>query len=699
MEDICFFECTNDSPNLISCGASRIQTIKNSSVKRGDGLAHRLDGLHSIRCHKNCVSTYTSAHHIKRYLSKQEKDTSGNDAQVPLKKSRRSDKHDFRFKEQCLFCGEICLPLASSSRHPDRWRKVVQCRTAGGFKQNILRTCDLRNDALADDVRVRLSGALSDLHAADGQYHLDCYKLFMNDRNVQAASKSTISSQLSSEDAAFGAVVEEMSANKSYMWNSIEIENLYTSHGGTILVRYKLIHKLQVHFGGNLLVLSGNGVASILVFRSHAPSHLKLVDDHDDINVTSLAKAIKKECSEKSIDQDKYRTRLSLDDATEACSDLLLKLLAELSPKLDHSNAALLIGNIITSVLTNKPTTLQITIGTVLRQKSLIEQLSEFGITCSYDEVLRFKKSVAHAASTEKHLQGLMDSKVGLVQAVADNFDANIASPNGLKATHSLALLLTQIQDDDSQMEDLSEVSPTVRRLRKDELKKEPTLPVAVHHYHGPMKPAMPEASCLHQVLPLHVLAAKVISVNRAQEADYMFLRRITEDESTPEYNGFNTAMARAQGHTTRPATKAIYTPLIDMKPSDPDTIMTAMVEARRMTRGTNQSVTLFTLDQQLYRVAVDVLWAYPEQFQNVIPRLGGMHMLMSFIGAVGTLMSNSGLEELLNSAFAGVHKMLSGKKFPQNLRALRMVVEELLRDVILTCENFSDLLSELETR
>ncbi len=50
-------------------------------------------------------------------------------------------------------------------------------------------------------------------------------------------------------------------------------------------------------------------------------------------------------------------------------------------------------------------------------------------------------------------------------------------------------------------------------------------------------------------------------------------------------------------------------------------------------------------------------------------------------------------------STFGGVMKMLSGKKFPQNVRALRMVVEELLRHVIPMAENFSSLMSELENR
>ena len=41
--------------------------------------------------------------------------------------------------------------------------------------------------------------------------------------------------------------------------------------------------------------------------------------------------------------------------------------------------------------------------------------------------------------------------------------------------------------------------------------------------------------------------------------------------------------------------------------------------------------------------------------------------------------MADTGIVEILSVAFGGVLKMLSGKKFPQNVRALRMLVEELL--------------------
>jgi len=73
--------------------------------------------------------------------------------------------------------------------------------------------------------------------------------------------------------------------------------------------------------------------------------------------------------------------------------------------------------------------------------------------------------------------------------------------------------------------------------------------------------------------------------------------------------------------------------------------------------------------------------------------------MLMSFAGAVGTLMAKSRFAEILGAVFGGVGKMLTGKKFPMNIRDMRMVTEELPRHVIennlLDC--YKSLMSVLE--
>ena len=115
--------------------------------------------------------------------------------------------------------------------------------------------------------------------------------------------------------------------------------------------------------------------------------------------------------------------------------------------------------------------------------------------------------------------------------------------------------------------------------------------------------------------------------------------------------------------------------------------------------KSTGQDIVVFTCDQQLYKVAVNITWANPERFQNFILRLGGMHFIMNFIGCVGTLMADTGLSDVMECAFGGVSHMLTGKRFPQNFRALRMVAEELLRSMILEAVATNYVMSILQNR
>ncbi|KAK5930373.1 hypothetical protein CgunFtcFv8_026610 [Champsocephalus gunnari] len=75
------------------------------------------------------------------------------------------------------------------------------------------------------------------------------------------------------------------------------------------------------------------------------------------------------------------------------------------------------------------------------------------------------------------------------------------------------------------------------------------------------------------------------------------------------------------------------------------------------------------------------------------------MHLLMSYVGCIGSLMADSGIVEVLSSSFGGVLKMLIGKKFPENVRALRMLVEELFKPVFEKheLERMDDLMKILE--
>ena len=57
----------------------------------------------------------------------------------------------------------------------------------------------------------------------------------------------------------------------------------------------------------------------------------------------------------------------------------------------------------------------------------------------------------------------------------------------------------------------------------------------------------------------------------------------------------------------------------------------------------------------------------------------------MSYVACIGHLMAGSGIVEVLSEAFGGVLKMLTGEKYPNNVRTLRMLVEEVIRPLFKT--------------
>ena len=147
------------------------------------------------------------------------------------------------------------------------------------------------------------------------------------------------------------------------------------------------------------------------------------------------------------------------------------------------------------------------------------------------------------------------------------------------------------------------------------------------------------------------MLVQQRILVQRSKFHDFNFLKSVATKPSTSEFGGFNTKLTQMQGQGLKPRTKAMYTPLIDMTPSDPTTMKSAMLEAKRLTKKAGQAKTIFTADLQLYHVGINVQWAYPELFgEDFILHLGGMRFLMSYVGAVGVLMAGSGLEELMKA-------------------------------------------------
>ena len=122
------------------------------------------------------------------------------------------------------------------------------------------------------------------------------------------------------------------------------------------------------------------------------------------------------------------------------CNKTLMILLSKLAPNFEKCLPAVMIGNIAASVMTKRFTKLHLAFSVFASDWKLIDHLHEYGITSTYQEFRRFKVSPASSDNNNNDVR----ARDGLIQIVADNFDAHIYSQIGLKERHNMATIIAQ---------------------------------------------------------------------------------------------------------------------------------------------------------------------------------------------------------------------------------------------------------------
>ena len=334
MEQSCVFKfrygttCDEKAPLSETTGIARIETIINASKLYWDTLHVELETKvaendnFKTYYHRNCVSRYTSKTNLAKLKN--------NESASPVKRLRRSTSV-FDFKRHCLYCGNAC-ELNKDPKNPQRWRPAFLCRstlTEHGdrpYKEYLLDKCHSRNDHWANEVQTRIKAAVSDLHVVDARYRKDCMSIFVRNRCLADNLKDT-----SQTDEALQDVIEILQADRSRIWNSIELFKEYQDNHGCALTRCRLVEELRRNIGGDLVVLTNPGYASIIAFHKNAALMLKLVkadDESDDIgrSVSILANHVVKECKSIACDKSVYQMHVDMDIAAECASSTLLNL-------------------------------------------------------------------------------------------------------------------------------------------------------------------------------------------------------------------------------------------------------------------------------------------------------------------------------------------------------------------------------------
>ncbi|GBP85751.1 hypothetical protein EVAR_97247_1 [Eumeta japonica] len=137
-----------------------------------------------------------------------------------------------------------------------------------------------------------------------------------------------------------------------------------------------------------------------------------------------------------------------------------------------------------------------------------------------------------------------------------------------------------------------------------------------------------------------------------------------------PEIRGF---MDRVSSSLPYTVSRIQYLPFIEENPSDLRTVYTSLLYAANHARCADQKTIFVTFDYPLYMKALQILSnCQVKKLENVVARIGGFHLLMSYFKAVGTIMEGSGLNELWNTVYAtnSIDKMMLCTSFARALRA-----------------------------
>ena len=78
-------------------------------------------------------------------------------------------------------------------------------------------------------------------------------------------------------------------------------------------------------------------------------------------------------------------------------------------------------------------------------------------------------------------------------------------------------------------------------------------------------------------VLPLKLLCKPVLLTKRAKAEDFRFIKMSLLEDSCLDFHGFKTGAGA--GQAPKPKTKVSFRELLDQTPSEPSTMLTAMVD------------------------------------------------------------------------------------------------------------------------
>lgn len=709
------------------------KAIRASEQRRDEEVRARFvnyDADTGVHWHSNCYASYTSEQNI-RYTTRSD----------PLKQASHQDEHGavpsraFRSGmapvdwSKCLIC---------KNKTYKKSRDLTNVCTFEAC-QSIQLAAERKGDSSMLHI---LNGVNGDLIAMEAKYHKNCFATYVSKKSTLGLAKGEAVD--SPHERAFRELVIDLNVGieqgRAYDMTSLlaKYRDILVQKGATNPDSYttqNLKIRLQKHFSNGIvfhqpaerskseLVYSSSvNVQNILnawaVFKPPANGNVSVNDETlQSSEIHRIASLIKQEIRKctgiptrplNTQDVSMKATRQLIPD----CLYLLIKLLVTAgkrggppdalnvlsqSTNMEEERQILSIAQDIIHCNTKgrvklpKHTSLAICVHHLTSSKRLIELLNRMGHCVSYDEMRAVNTSIAEEVLTQVEAFGTViptNIKPGaFVQIAADNNDLNEETLDGKNTTHATTMVIYQ-----NKMFGPDPPPTTVeQRAKRRSLQATGTV---YDIEECPVRGRRPAVTDHVGSVDMEWYKDTNEEMHTACDTDFIWallrlcpkkfgeavIAEVLDKQVIPSWAGFNAIL-----YPEMPRVSNIgYCPMVDGSSNDYSTIYTVLKHAQKISTAMGQADTVITFDLAIYSKAKEIQWRFPNEFSNVVVRMGGFHIALNFLSLLGKKYADSGLDDLLIEsgvyAAGSTSAVMKGKSYNRGIRAHKLCLEVFFR-------------------
>lgn len=651
-----------------------LMNFTNCSKERNDDKWLKWVNCDQIVVHESCRLSYIA----KQNVSAAKKRKLSGDSPS----STTSASASFKFSSLCLICGTLCDKKIEGKKPKVRRRVIYSITPNSSWKERLLNATQSLDDDLSLQVRERIH-SVHDLTEAGAVYHLDCLTEFLRERENK--KKDTVNPRNSKFTAQFETLFATLENSEDCQWSLDQIVQII---GDPAPTRKYIKEVLQDRYGDNIIFSSRGRDRTIVTLKGYGhdilmdyfKTNLPAEDDEErKLNVLKLAaQYIREDIRAVDTDVEYYPAStdfLSKDNIEDVVPHSLMLLLKEaiLPKKKDVDVAMKRIVTIAHAIITaTRPasfiSSLQLALSLYIHSKHqskiLVNILYRLGLGASYDETILYEGSAVMSPVPQ-----VQPSEDSFLQFIFDNADYDTRTIDGKNTFHYTG-----------GVECISPASSTELTLNIKRLNSAPSASsIAAKHRIPIVQYDQPDSRGLSLTEIQDIRKLRPLQTNNTFLLPGEILWVTGHWLKVPQHVGWNGFMELRSNSSDYETSKIKFLPFIYLKATDNTTLYSAMIFGLKEAKKIGQKNVFFTFDQQLYikarEILADVEFNLVEcdhDMSHVFIRLGGFHLIMSFLGCIGKVMDASGLREAWATIYAdkSTEKMLTGKNYARSLRA-----------------------------